>query len=1444
MEKRMLKKFIATLCIMVLVLPFISEIALAVEEKETKNFGIVTTNENGVGYKVVITDKNGNSSYRQVYKTFVVDANGSRDFNNGIFCLNAEKNFPAEGTTKYENSGDYTEKEEIKRIADNIYLPYETDKTKNEELYTAFLNKVFAQRIEEGKQLTPPTDVESIIKDALTVDDVIFVEQMAIWSYTESNFDWKTFKRTSDKGTTWQGYSELATGKYELMLELYEYFTKNNSKLPLETNLTDISLTKSNNKETIELSDGSYAVGPFKINNGTNTNFTAKLYDQSNKELTTYTLVDKNGNVLGTNVKNVLDKEFYVKVTEESNITKVALKITSTQTKTTKTLWTPESKTGDYQNLLLVKREPVTIEDSDEVPVEIPEQKIYDLALRKYITKVGENNITDRIPDPKYKGVSGDKNQFEYEHKKTPVELKPGDKVVYTITVYNEGNEDAKPTAIVDYLPEGLEYVSDSELNSEYKWQISADGKRATTAYTAEHEDLPAYDGRTLAEMSVKIECRVKEDVTDGTILTNVANIAGDNIAVNDRGNSDIDSLPELNPNTTKNEDTSSNVNLPGDLVSKYPDLGYKGNKDNKTDLDDSNYYYFGQEDDDDFEKVKVVKEEIEYLDLALRKYITTINGENKDREPQVDVSPLKEGKTTATYTHPKDALKVKQGDIVIYTIRVYNEGDIDAYADEITDYLPEGLGFLPNHKINYENGWQIQEGSNTTTVKLNTINKAIENSNLSDYKDVTSLDDVTVVKGKVNIKSTNLKYTEGGNDNILKAFDKENGTTLDNKSLQVACVVLAENSSKDIIKNIAAITDESDFEGKKVDNVKIKDRDSEPNEIDVSTYPDNTNIQDDDDFEKLILNSTYDLALKKYIYSVEGNVIEPSRLQKVNPAPLADGATDAEYTLDKTTVKLKTNNRVVYKISVFNEGDTDAKVGEIVDTLPEGLEFIPAENSEINKQYGWETFSGRTEGWESGIKTDYLKDTVIKAFDKTTVTMDSKEVLVELKVVATEAKPIKNIAEITKDDGDDGDSTPNNKEEKEDDEDYDTVIVEIFDLALQKFITEVNGTATTESREPMVSYKDGKFSYAHTKTPLGVANGNIVTYTIRVYNEGNQDGYVAEIKDDVPTGLIFLPNDELNKKYGWTEKNGEIRTDYLSKENSEKRKEDNLLKAFDPEKAVSNKNPDYRDVKVNFKVDQTKLKSLDTVIINTAEISKHTDKDGKDVTDKDSTPDNNKEGEDDIDKEYLQLKCFDLALVKYVSSVVVTEDGKTTTTQTGHNGTENPEPDVKVEIHRNKLDTTEVTFIYTIRVTNQGELEGYAKEVKDRIPAGLSFYKEDNPNWEISEDGIVVTNALADKLLMPGDSADVTIALRWNKSESNLGRKINTAEISKDYNKYNAPDIDSTPDNNKEGEDDQDIAPVLLSIKTGSEPIHIVLIISCITMLGAGAYAIKKFVL
>ena len=209
-----------------------------------------------------------------------------------------------------------------------------------------------------------------------------------------------------------------------------------------------------------------------------------------------------------------------------------------------------------------------------------------------------------------------------------------------------------------------------------------------------------------------------------------------------------------------------------------------------------------------------------------------------------------------------------------------------------------------------------------------------------------------------------------------------------------------------------------------------------------------------------------------------------------------------------------------------------------------------------------------------------------------------------------------------------------------------------------------------------------------------------------------------------------------------------------------------------------------------------------------------------------------------------LMNKYFDLALRKWVKQAIVSENGKTVITETGHKAEDDPEEVVKVDLRKSKINDVTVKFNYSIRITNQGEIAGEATEIRDDIPQGLKFVAEDNPDWRV-EDGQIVTDKLAGTTLQPGESAEVEILLTWVNSKDNMGVLINTAEINKDHNDYGAPDIDSTPGNNVPGEDDIDDAPVMLTVKTGNTMIiNISLGLGIITILSIGIFEIKRKVL
>ena len=1186
--------------------------------------------------------------------------------------------------------------------------------------------------------------------------------------------------------------------------------------------------------------------------------------------------------------------------TDEVNKNNIsAYKGTTTQTDLSQNIYYPgQQDDDDFEKLILPARE-----------------KEFDLALRKYITKVGNTVLSganSRVPDIDESTIATNKTAT-YKHKKDPVLVKTGDVVTYNLTIYNEGEKAGRATQIIDQLPTGLEF---SKINTPGFTAVanSSTNKLIITRDTTNTTNLPAYTTGDPASETIEIECIVtKKTAQDGVVLTNVAWISEEYDAVADKTitnqqGADRDSEPATTPTAQGSNDEVDKDNM----------SDYKGTT-TQTDLS-QNIYYPGQQDDDDFEKLVLVPGE---FDLKLIKSIVEVNSTKvPERIESIDISKLNtldtngDKITTATYNLNKTPVAVKKGDIVKYRQRIYNEGEIDGYAAEISENIPEGLEFI----------WSAnsqEQIKNDTTISQTEKEAILYNQLVWGTQQTDSNGKVTMVKSTYLAKGQGLDITET-NGNLIKAFDGTKGyvdTTTnknpDYKEIYVYMRVISDEIGGTVIRNEAAVTEDRD-----PDNNTVTDRDSQP-----ENWPGKDpahRYQDDEDYDNIILQD-FDLALRKFIIAVSDDTnIEATEYLKDSKgtytrAPQVDTSklntvgedgktiTTAKYNHTKEPLVVDKNDVVVYMLRVYNEGQISGYATEITDYLPEGLDFV---EGEFNKQYDWQ-YDETTHT----VKTTYLKDELIEAAKTNAqgkIELDYAQVPIMCKLndkVKTNIAQT-NIAEISEDkdenkkDIDDRDSKEDNvnvpiegnkptyKDDEtgkyipgqQDDDDFEKVIVKPFDLALRKFITQVEKD-TVNTRIPQVKYDKEKdqITYEHTKDPVDVVSGNTVVYTIRVFNEGARDGYAAVISDDMPAGLEFLPENKTNTEYRWKMyrkvKDGEtytsenalvqdgvtyvvttkeeeaeiIATDYLSKEQGEARMEEDeeltenpaLLKAFKADEEISDTNPDYKDVKVAFKV--VEPNTSDKIIVNSAQIAKDTDKDGNEVDDDDSIPGKWNEGEDDQDKEYIKLNYFDLALRKWVTQAIVIENGKETITQTGHTPDQDPEPIVKVDLHRKKIDKVTVKFRYSIRITNQGDIAGYAKEIKDYVPQGLKFVAADNPVWTDLGDNVISTNLLADKLLKPGESADVEVVLTWINGNDNIGLKTNIAEISKDYNDKGVPDKDSTPDNKKDGEDDIDDAPVMLAVATGlteNAKIYIGLGFVVLITIAGGIVLIKKFVI
>ena len=1430
---------------------------------------------------------------------------------NNLYCvrggatLKSGMQLSDDGVSLYTTTGEVVkDSSAIQWILDNMYLTEGTDANTQKVMRQNLINimkKYNTYKDANGNGLLNQklhgngindqwitNAIDDVLKDKTTL---YAVQQYAIWDHVKNSvsaYD-NTMKNSDGSYNAIPGAKAKQvhyTALYITLSELAAEAQKNGYKSPNNSGRSfDVQIEKQANTKVTVANDGKSAlIGPYKLKNNHSSvskSFSATINSDKADKVET---VNASGNAVSV---SETQGEFYVKVTYNKGFAKgtkynIGINVGLSGYKTIATLLDTTNKY--HQPLVTIRKQPYNSNTKTEIVEEENLNGDYSLVLEK-ISVGGE-----KVSGVTFKVKEGNGAEKAYGPTDSNGEIKvfEGKQITkegvdeYTITEVNVGKN--KLIKVQDQI-------------KIYVTKTIADGKYVVSKASFEKD-------KDVKEKTVTLE-----DETKGTVtITNTSNL-----------------VKVIVPNK---------------------------------------------------------KDEPKEFDLALRKNIAEVKRDGKtidigaDRNPEINVnSATKYLQTkTAGYYHTKNPVTVKPGDTVVYSIRVYNEGYIDGYAKEITDYLPAGLEFIKDSQINKDNGWTATENQDgTTTVKTNKLQgelikasqgadgflnyvaqKSAGNSvKEPEFSKMVQIeckikDDVQDSKLLVNVAEiTNYGYTgEDGNyieankdgvdvdseeDNVFKKNDKIKNIDdyynnnvkpqykednkdykgeQDDDDFENVIVKPDSNQFKFVLNKVdeegnpligADFTVERFKENKNdvlLDNKEVKGTYEvlEDNVkinttylykvVEVESAPQYVNVMNGkyitiatymNSDKKLVLGAyqkdeTANEYYSKYGFTInnnDGSIVtkdqtdlydkikvavknETEPQQVTITIPNEKEVIPGKYNIQIKKVDAKDQNKVLQN-AVFTVLDRN-KISSEVTTNASGIATV-AKDVDITKTEKDKTSIDNYVIAEKSVPDGYvlIKDHQLIVRVTTGLTSDNKNYEVKDVDVSISQKSGSENTQAEKEMLEKGVSKkisgntititiPNNPEDKE------------FDLALRKFITGVNGKEVT-TRIPVFKIDEqGKYIYEHTKEPVLVANSNIVTYTLRVYNEGEVAGYAKEIKDDVPEGLEFLPDDETNKEYRWImlDKYGKetdnasdakyITSDYLSKE-QEKTAGENLLKAFDKKayEAGSIKEPDYREVKISFKVNMPD--KSEEIIINQAQISDDSDEDGNEVTDKDSTPNEWIEGEDDQDIEKIKVQYFDLALRKWVTKAIVTENGKETVTETGHKAEDDPEAVVKVDLKKSDINKVTVKFEYKIRVENQGKIAGYAKEISDYIPEGLEFVKEDNPLWE-EVDGKVVTDQLKDTLLQPGETAEVSILLTWINSEDNMGLKVNTAEISKDYNEYGAPDIDSTPNNKVPGEDDIDDAPVMLSVTTGEEQSYVILTVAVLGILAGGLILVKKFVL
>lgn len=198
----------------------------------------------------------------------------------------------------------------------------------------------------------------------------------------------------------------------------------------------------------------------------------------------------------------------------------------------------------------------------------------------------------------------------------------------------------------------------------------------------------------------------------------------------------------------------------------------------------------------------------------------------------------------------------------------------------------------------------------------------------------------------------------------------------------------------------------------------------------------------------------------------------------------------------------------------------------------------------------------------------------------------------------------------------------------------------------------------------------------------------------------------------------------------------------------------------------------------------------------------------------------------------------FNLALDKTITKITVQDSKETKTYEYKDSKL------AKVDLNTKTINDTNIIIEYKIKVSNIGDVEGYAKRIVDYMPQDMKFSSELNRDWYTADNGNLYNSSLAQAVIKPGETKELTLILTKKMTENNVGIINNKAEIYEAYNNLGLIDGDSTPANKVDNENDMSSADAAISIKTGEIPTYIGITVVFIAIFAVGIYFIKKKVL
>ena len=996
-------------------------------------------------------------------------------------------------------------------------------------------------------------------------------------------------------------------------------------------------------------------------------------------------------------------------------------------------------------------------------------------------------------------------------------------KMAYTNASTQETNEVS--TTVNFVAPTGVvttTSISNYKENGETLTAISGEAKVATIETMAEARNtkfemtvINNYNN-TIDNISIlgRIPAKGNKEVVTGSDLCSTMDMPLVNgIAVNSKDNNKVTIYYSENVNATKDLALSTNgwTKAPTD-ISKVKSYLIVFTDYTMNTGDSINFSYEAQ-----------IPANLQHNASAYGNYGVYFNNNLEAGTIQDKASSVKVGVTTGkgpileTSISSNTTEEVSTGKFIKYTVKVKNAGEDITESVKVTVDLPQYLSII--NFFEGESGQYTKDYASTQYVAEIGSIKPNEEITKSFWVVVNKLTVEDICKDESHYETYNgTKYHKS---NITHS-DSEYKTTASLKSVVTAKDLAKAVESKEVTNNIRKayfnISTSTTTNGLEV----LNEGDEFVYNISVKLYDANitaknttvkVNIPSELEYEKAEV-SKFNTEKDSYDTTTDGtNFNEKNRELTIN---LGDVTYNDSKTI-KITSKVKALNNGEYEKAINSvakisaDGIAEETSNDITDTISkEGLEVT--QTASIPE--GSSLSAGEKFSYKFTIKN--IGGNIISNLNLTDNLPKEVEYINTTYTIAGETKTINNIDSENK-------TTLSISIPK-----GETAVVTINVVAKQsneKVKIENNTTITTNT----INVETNKISHIIEQTEYEKP-GDITTIVRKisgqVWKDENNDGIKDESETKVENVEVLLFNNETGSLV--TDKDGNILkvlTDIDGKYifQSVAKGKYTVIFLYDNVNysATTYRKQDVDDTKNSDAIDsKITINGEERIAGITEEI---------DVTDSNIY---------NIDLGLVSNPKFDLRLDKTVTKITV-QDGNNTDVYDYKN--------VKVakkDLIGKDVNNTSIIVEYKLRVTNEGAIAGYVKKLVDYMPSEMKFNSELNKDWYTSENGILYNSSLANTLINPGESKEVTLILTKKMTEENLGLYHNTAEIYEAYNDLGIQDIDSTPGNNKAGEDDISSADVLITLKTGKTITFFGLSITIIGTIAVGAYFVKKKVL